>query len=78
MQFSGAIYYHTNLPIVRWDCIDAGKVASFLKNAAAQNRPIYAVLWPWEMDDALRRFGGDWSKIAEIGDQRISVLQLVH
>jgi hypothetical protein len=97
-QFSGAIYYYTNFPIVRWDLIglekrdlqkirfdpmkvtrfDAKKVASFLKNAAAQNRPIYAVLWPQEMNDALRRFGGNWNEIAEIGNQRISVLQLVH
>jgi hypothetical protein len=78
MQLSGAIYYYTNFPIVRWDCIDTRKVATFLKNAAAQNRPIYAVLWPFEVDDALRRFGGDWSKIAEIGNQRISVFQHVH
>jgi hypothetical protein len=78
MQFSGAIYYHTNFTIVRWDCIDTKKVATFVKNADAQNRPIYAVLWPFEVDDALRRLGGDWTKIAEIGNQGISVFQLVH
>jgi hypothetical protein len=73
--FSGAIYYYTDLPIVRWDGFAADKAKAFLDAASAQNRPLYAILWPYEVDDALRRVGGNWSKVAEIGRQRIPVLQ---
>ncbi len=73
--FSGAIYYYADLPIVRWDGFADGKAKAFLEAASAQNRPLYAILWPYEVDDALRLVGGNWTKVAGIGRQRIAVLQ---
>src|SRR5258708_4653417 len=69
--FSGAIFYYTDLPIVRWDGIAEGKARTFLDEAAAQRRPLYAVLWPYEVDEALRRVPGTWSKVTELGQQKI-------
>ena len=75
--FSGTIYHYTDLPIVRWDGLAEAKTKAFFEAASAQGRPLYAILWPYEVDDALRRLGGNWTKVAEIGRQRIAVLQFV-
>lgn len=75
--FSGTVYYHTDFSIVRYDGFDAGKAAEFFKDAAAQKRPIYAILWPFEVNDAMQRLRGNWTKVAEIGGQKIAILQLV-
>jgi hypothetical protein len=75
--FSGAIYYYTDLPIVRFDGFAPGKARAFLGAASAQSRPLYAILWPYELDDARRLVDGNWKKVAEIGEQKIAVLQLV-
>ena len=50
--FSGAIYYYADLPIVRWDGFADGKAKAFLEAASAQNRPLYAILWPYEVEQA--------------------------
>jgi hypothetical protein len=75
--FSGTMYYYTDLPIVRFDGFAPGKARAFLEAASAQYRPLYAILWPYEVDDARRLVDGNWKKVAEIGEQRIAVLQLV-
>ena len=38
---------------------------------------MYTILWPYEIKDAVQRLGGNWTKITEIGRQKITVLQLV-
>jgi hypothetical protein len=75
--FSGTMYHYTDLPIVRFDGLPEGKATAFLEAASAQGRPLYAILWPYEVDDAMRRLGGNWTKLTEIGRQRIAVLQFV-
>jgi hypothetical protein len=75
--FSGTIYHYTDLPIVRFDGLAEGKANAFLEAASAQGRPLYAILWPYEVDDAMRRLGGNWTNLTEIGRQRIAVLQFV-
>jgi hypothetical protein len=77
MQASGTVYYDTDFSIVRYDGFGAGKAVEFLKDTAAQNRPIYAMLWPFEVNDAMQRLGGNWTKVAEIGGQKIARRQLV-
>jgi hypothetical protein len=74
-EFSGALYYYTGFPIVRWDALREEKVKAFFEAAEAQRRPIYAILLPFELEDATRRLGGSWTKIAQIG--QTSVLQLI-
>ena len=75
--FSGAIYYYTDLPIVRFEGFADGKAKAFLEMAFDQKRPIYAILWPYEVKDAQGLMGGNWKTITEIGWQKIAVLQFV-
>ena len=74
---SGTIYYYTHFPIMRFDAIDEVKVQAFFKAAGAAQRPIYAVLWPYEVGQLMRRLGGNWTKVGEVGSQHITVLELV-
>jgi hypothetical protein len=74
---SGTIYYHTHFPIMRFDSIDEAKVRAFFKAAGAAQRPIYAVLWPYEVSQLTRHLGGNWTKVGELGWQRITILEFV-
>jgi hypothetical protein len=74
---SGTIYYHTHFPIVRFDTIDEAKVRAFFKAAGAGQHPIYAVLWPYEISQLTRQLGGNWTKVGELGGQRITILEFV-
>ena len=74
---SGTIYYYTHFPIMRFDSIDEAKVQAFFKAAGAAQRPIYAVLWPYEVGQLMRRLGGNWTKVGEVGSQHITILELV-
>jgi hypothetical protein len=64
-------------PIVRYDGLESGKATEFVREAAAQGRPMYTILGPYEVNDAMQRVGGSWTKVTEIGVQKIEVLQLV-
>ena len=74
---SGTIYYHTHFPILRFDSIDEAKVRAFFKAADAGQHPVYAVVWPYEISQLTRHLGGSWTKVGELGTQRISVLEFV-
>ena len=63
---SGAIYYYTQFPIVRFDFIDRDKASVFLIAASAAQRPMYAFLSPDEIDAMMSRVGGRWTKIKEL------------
>jgi len=65
-RMSGAIYYYTQFPIVRFDFIDRDKASVFLIAASAAQRPMYAFLSPDEIDAMMSRVGGRWTKIKEL------------
>jgi hypothetical protein len=66
MAASGAIYYYTGLPVLRWDQISAEDFARYAPAAAAAGRPIYALLFAVEREEALqRRMPGRWEKLAD-------------
>lgn len=67
MQNSSALHYYTGLMIARWDQMLPAEHAAFLRVARAQNRPIYAALFPFEQTDAFARIGGRWEKLAATG-----------
>jgi len=70
-QASGALFYYTPFALVRWDAIDratAGKVESAIR---AAKRPLYAVLFPFEIRDAgvLRDvMPGHWIEVGKVED----------
>lgn len=68
MQFSGALLYYTDLAFVRWDYIDPGNWAGLRDRAAARGVRWYAMLAPFEVEDAKKRMPARWREMARIRD----------
>ncbi|HZZ18339.1 MAG TPA: hypothetical protein VFE25_03165, partial [Opitutaceae bacterium] len=82
MQASGSIYFYTSFPILRWDMMDPASAAKVRVAADAANRPLYAALFPFEIDriqEIEKALHGTWKPIETIGDitvfERIVTLQ---
>jgi hypothetical protein len=71
MQVSGALYYYTDFLLTRWDQIENGRVEALISMLQEKHRPIYAVLYEYEIKDALDRLGGEWKKIGKVGQATI-------
>jgi Dolichyl-phosphate-mannose-protein mannosyltransferase len=64
---SGAIYYYTEFPIIRFDFIDQDKLPILFKAAETLRRPMYAVVWHHEVGQMISRLGHDnWAKVADL------------
>jgi hypothetical protein len=70
-QASGALYYYTQFTFIRWDVVDkanAGRIESAIQES---KRPLYAVLFPLEFNDAHvpdAVMPGHWTKMGTVGD----------
>ena len=64
-QTSGAFFYYTTFPLVRWDTL---KPERFARLAAALGpRPLFAVLFPHEVPDALKlNTTGIWTQVGAV------------
>lgn len=68
MHASGALYYYTEFPVLRWDQIGAADFARYAAQASAAGRPIYALLFDGLEDEARAvRMPGQWSRLATTG-----------
>jgi hypothetical protein len=68
MQTSGALLHYTDFPIIRYDLVDKKSLEEIEKI----QRPIYAMLFPFELEDALeKRFPGKWEKVTEVSPTTI-------
>src|SRR5205085_1028987 len=63
MQLSGARKYYENRFSLRWDWLDADRLRVLEQKIPADRW--WMVLSLFEVDDALRRTGGRWTKIGE-------------
>ena len=63
MQLSGARKYYRNAPSLRWEWLDPARVHA-IESAVPADR-WYALLFPFEVDEVLRRVPGEWTKIGE-------------
>jgi len=72
MQVSGAAYYGSTRPIIRWDQIkpaDFGRIAAACR---AQKRPIFAILFPFEVGPALKEhLLGDWEQVGVVREASV-------
>jgi hypothetical protein len=66
MQASGALFYYTDFPVIRWEYIDG----TALRNLAAAGRhPLYAVLFLFDFDQDVRnRLQGRWVRVWSVDD----------
>jgi hypothetical protein len=67
MQMTGALKFYTNRPIVRWDAVTPEKWADVKKRAAERGYQWYALLQPFEVEDAQKRMGGRWTELGMQG-----------
>lgn len=65
MQASGALFYFTDFPIVRWDQLEEGDFPKLARATAAAGRPLFALLEPFEEERVFveKRLTGRWTKI---------------
>ncbi len=72
MQTSGALFYYTDFPIVRWDQLDPTSSRQVVAAAAAAHLRIYAPLYGFETDEALKsRMPGLWKIVGQVKDVTI-------
>jgi hypothetical protein len=74
MQASGSIFYYTRFTFIRWDVLDRGNLAQVEGAIRGAKRPIYAVLFPFEVvdSDVLRkRMPGRWAQVGKVQDVTI-------
>ena len=74
MQASGALFYYTHFTFIRWDMLDEGNVGKVETAIRSARRPLYAVLFPFEVErsGALdRKMPGHWTEVGKVEDVRI-------
>ena len=76
MQVSGAFFYYLPNPIIRWDYLKPDLWESEIAPGLLQNRRVFAVLYPFELErDLFRtRMPGDWKMIKKI--KHVSIYEL--
>jgi len=74
MEATGAIFYYTNFTFVRYDMLNAENVSKVEAAIRRSGRPLYAVLFPYEILErhALdKRMPGHWIQIGNVDDVTI-------
>ncbi|MGA2691079.1 MAG: hypothetical protein ABSF76_01835, partial [Opitutaceae bacterium] len=69
MQVSGALVYYTDFTFIRWDALEPDNIGRVESALRASKRPLYAVLFPFEITDsgALdRRMPGHWTEVGKV------------
>jgi hypothetical protein len=69
-QFSGALFYYTNLTLVRADQIDPATALRVRAAVRSAGMPLYAVLFPFELD-ILKKLPGPWALVGSVDDVTI-------
>jgi hypothetical protein len=73
MQASGALFYYTDLPVLRWDFVDPVTMRALASESIEGRQPLYAVMFPidiaWSADR--RSLAGRWSQVGAIGEVTI-------
>jgi hypothetical protein len=74
MQESGALFYYTDFTFIRWDTLTKDNVANIEAFVRNSGRPLYAVLFPFEIDPANVRgvvVPGPWRQVGTVSDVTI-------
>ena len=74
MQTSGALFYYTDFTFFRWDMISPADFHQIAAACAAAGRPLYASLYPFEIEEQgafQRHLVGRWTQIGRFGSASI-------
>jgi hypothetical protein len=67
MQTSGAVIYYTDFVILRWDELTPEIAAAVNASLEANDRPIFAVLFPYEVKEVVEKhLLGEWKQIGAV------------
>jgi hypothetical protein len=67
MQMSGALFHDTDFTLLRWDMINAANRTAVMAAIRASHRPLYAALFPFETDSALKdHVPGHWTRVGAV------------
>jgi hypothetical protein len=69
-QFSGALFYYTDLTLLRADQIDPAAAERIRSSARSGGIPLYAVLFPFELS-TLKNMPGPWALAGSVDDVTI-------
>lgn len=67
MQTSGSLLYYTPFTLVRYDQFDRSSFTQIERACDAAERPIYAVLFPFETD-SVRQMPGTWTRVGSVAE----------
>ena len=70
MQGSGALFYYTDLPVLRWDFLDPRTMRALAAEASAGRQPLYAVMFPIDIEwNATRKnLAGRWTQVGAVDE----------
>ena len=74
LQETGALYYYTDFTFIRWDALTPGNVAGIEALIRGSGRPLYAVLFPYEVAQANvlgAVMPGHWRQVGAVSDVTI-------
>jgi hypothetical protein len=74
MQASGSLFYYTHFTFIRWDVLDKGNVGKVEAALRISKRPLYAVLFPFEVQESGifdKRMPGHWKQVGQVEDVTI-------
>jgi 4-amino-4-deoxy-L-arabinose transferase-like glycosyltransferase len=68
-QTSGALFHYTDLPLLRWDMLPQERFALVVAALQRRRQPLYAVLFPFEVEDdrvLSERLPGAWTQVGAV------------
>jgi hypothetical protein len=68
MAASGALEYYTNLPYARYDWIEREQFPRLRAAVERRGGHVYALLFPFEVQDLARRLPSRWKKLGVLRD----------
>lgn len=71
MQTSGAVKYYTGKTSFRWDLATGDEYQALRAHASIAGVRIFALLFPFEVEDMQKRLPGNWRKLS--GDEELSL-----
>jgi 4-amino-4-deoxy-L-arabinose transferase-like glycosyltransferase len=69
-QFSGAVVYYTDFPLLRAEEVDPATAQRVRASLSRSHRPLYAVVFPFEQA-VVGRIPGRWGVVANVDDVQI-------
>ncbi len=65
-DYSGAVYYYTDFPVLRWEMIEPAEFSRLSVLAAHAGRAVISINFKWQDDDRLKHCPGNWISVGAV------------